>query len=72
MQETGLLGKWIETFNPESKECSLRNKKKTGNPRITLKNLTSAFALLLLGVSVSFLVFILELICRVYRFNSSS
>ena len=72
MQETGLLGKWIETFNPESKECSLKNKKKTGNPRITLKNLTSAFALLLLGVSVSFLVFILELICRVYRFNSSS
>jgi hypothetical protein len=72
MLETGLLGKWIETFNPESKECSLKNKKKTGNPRITLKNLTSAFALLLLGVSVSFLVFILELIFRVYRFNSSS
>jgi ionotropic glutamate receptor len=68
MQETGLLGKWIETFNPETAECSLKiKKKKTGNPQITLKNLTSAFALLLFGICVSFLAFIVELIYRLYQ-----
>jgi hypothetical protein len=45
--------------------------KKTGNPQITLKNLTSAFALLLLGISVSLVVFIVELICRLFRLNLS-
>jgi ionotropic glutamate receptor len=69
MQETGLLGKWIETFNPETTECSLKKKKTTGNPQITLKNLTSAFALLLFGICVSFLAFIVELIYRLYQFK---
>jgi hypothetical protein len=72
MQETGLLGKWIKTFNPETTECSLKIKKnKIGNPQITLKNLTSAFALLLLGISVSILVLSSELIYRLFRFHSS-
>ena len=73
MQETGLLGKWLElTFNPKPTECLWKkNKKNTGNHRITRKNLTSAFALLIFGISVSFLVFAIELICRLYTFNSS-
>ncbi len=71
MQETGLLGKWLETtFNPKPTECLLKNKKNTGNHRITLKNLTSAFTLLIFGISVSFIVFVIELICRLYTFNS--
>jgi hypothetical protein len=69
MQKTGLLEKWIETFNPETTECLLKNKKNTVNHRITFKNFTSAFALLLLGVSVSLslVVFIVELIYRLFR-----
>jgi hypothetical protein len=72
MQETGLLGKWVATFNPEAKEClSKNNIKKTGKPQISLKNLTSAFTLLIFGICVSLLVFLVELIYRVRRFNSS-
>jgi hypothetical protein len=53
MQETGLLGKWVATFNPEAKEClSKNNKEKTGKPQISLKNLTSAFSLLIFGICV--------------------
>jgi hypothetical protein len=72
MRETGLLGKWIETFNPETKECSLKssNKKKNGNSQITLKNLTIAFVLLLLGVFVSFVVFIIEWIYHQFGLDS--
>lgn len=64
MQENGLLGKWVATFNPEAKEClSKNNFKKTEKPRISLKNLTSAFILLIFGICVSLIVFFLELIC---------
>jgi hypothetical protein len=73
MLETGLLGKWIKTFNPETKECSLKsyNKNKNENSQITLKNLISALVLLLLGVFVSFVVFIIELIYHQFGLDSS-
>ena len=48
MHEIGLLEEWTNKFNPVSRECSLKKKKKkNGNPQISLKNLTSAFILLI-------------------------
>ena len=62
MQETGLLGKWIETFNPKATECVLKKHfEKNGNIRISLQNFTSAFILLIFGLCGSFLVFLIEL-----------
>ena len=58
------IGKVDKEYNPVLNECSLK-KKKTGNPQITLNNLTSAFALLLFWICVSFLAFIVELM--IYR-----
>ena len=73
MQETGSVGMWTKTFSPETKECSaVKNKKKTGNRPITLKNFTRAFALLLLGISVSFLAFFVELVYPFCRFKNNS
>ncbi|XP_046632203.1 ionotropic receptor 93a-like [Daphnia pulicaria] len=72
MQETGILGKSIETFNPEVTKCSLKyNVKKSGKPRISLKNLTSAFTLLLFGICVSILTLVVELIYHLRHFTSS-
>jgi ionotropic glutamate receptor len=67
MKETGLLEKWMKTFNPEATECLLKeNFKKSGNSRISLQNLTSAFILLIFGFCVSFLVFLVELMIRLF------
>jgi hypothetical protein len=71
MQENGLFGKWVTAFHPEATECLKNNIKKNGKPQISLKNLTSAFTLLIFGICVSLLVFLVELIYRVRRFNSS-
>ena len=64
MQQSGLLEEWLNKFNPESSECSLKKKKtKNGNPQISLKNLTSAFILLIIstfGICLSILVFVAE------------
>jgi hypothetical protein len=65
MQETGLLEEWINEFNPVATECLLKKKKNhKGHRQISLKNLTSAFILLIFGICVSFLVFVVELIYR--------
>ena len=73
MHENGLLEKWVATSNPEATECLLKNNiKKTGKPQISLKNLTSAFTLLIFGICISSIVFFVELIYGVRRFNSSS
>jgi hypothetical protein len=67
MQETGLLGKWIETFNPETTECSLKKHfEKNGTIRISLQNFSSAFILLIFGICGSFLVFLVELMNRLF------
>ena len=72
MQETGLLETWIKTFNPEATECLLKkNIKKNGNPQISLKNLISAFILLIFGICVSFLVLLVELMNHLFRLDSS-
>ena len=67
MQETGLLGKWIETFNPKKTECFLKKHfEKIGTIRISLQNFTSAFILLIFGICGSFLVFFVELVNRLF------
>ncbi len=72
MQQSGLLEEWTNKFNPVSIECSLKKtKKKNGNPQISLKNLTSAFILLIFGICLSILVFVAELIYHRFRLDSS-
>ena len=71
MHETGLLEKWKNEFNPVSKECSLLKKKKIRNPQISLKNLTSAFILLLSGICLSILIFVAELIYHRFKLHSA-
>ena len=69
MYETGLLDKWKNEFNPVSKECSLK-KKKIRNPQISLKNLTSAFILLISGICLSILIFVAGLIYHRFKLHS--
>ena len=72
MHEIGLLEEWTNKFNPVSRECSLKKKKKkNGNPQISLKNLTSAFILLIFGICFSFLIFVAELIYHRFKLHSA-
>jgi ionotropic glutamate receptor len=73
MHETGLLEEWTNKFNPVSIECSaaLTKKKKNGKPQISLKNLTSAFILLIFGICLSILVFVAELIYHRFKLHSA-
>lgn len=70
MQENGLLLKWKEISNPKTAECLLKKYlKNKGKPQISVKNLTSVFILLILGICISLIVYFLELICHVRSFN---
>ena len=60
--DTGLAMHWVKKYDPPSKACLLQDYKKNV-PRIrvlTLKDLSSAFVVLLLGCGVSLLVFLIE------------
>ena len=70
MHEAGLLQEWTNKINPVSRECSLK-KKKNGKPQISLKNLTSAFILLIFGICLSILVFVAELIYHRFKLHSA-
>ena len=60
--DTGLAVHWIKSYQPSPKGCVLQDYKKTA-PRIrvlTLKDLSSAFVVLVMGSGVSLLVFLIE------------
>nr|CAH0101150.1 unnamed protein product [Daphnia galeata] len=62
MNQFGFIDFWIQSYQATPHRClspSVR-KKKWETPRLSLKNLTGAFAVLVIGYSVSFLVFIFE------------
>ena len=61
-RDTGLALHWIKSYQPSAKGCLLQDYKKNA-PAIrvlTLRDLSSAFVLLLLGLSLSLLVFLAE------------
>ncbi len=65
--DTGLAKYWLKNYQPSPKGCLLQDyKENVPSIRVlTLKDLSSAFVLLLLGLSLSLLVFLIEKI----RFN---
>jgi len=67
--DTGLSHHWVKSYQPPAKGCLLEDYKKNV-PAIrvlTLRDLSSAFVLLLLGCAVSLLVFLIEIIR--YKFS---
>ena len=67
--DTGLVRHWIKSYQPSPKGCLLEDYKKNV-PAIrvlTLKDLSSAFVVLLMGCALSLLVFLIEKIR--YKFS---
>lgn len=66
--DTGLALHWIKSYQPPTKGCLLQDyKKNVPSIRVlTLKDLSSAFVVLLMGCALSFLVFLVEKI-RIIR-----
>jgi hypothetical protein len=65
-QQAGLFDHWESGFNPMPPQClattkSGNQKQETKPSVIKLSNLTGAFAVLLIGFSASFLIFLFEL-----------
>ena len=78
MNEAGLPEKWRSRFRKGNGRCTGKKEKKkpqsrhhqSANHRITLQNLSGSFVVLLVGISFSIAVFIIELILR--RRNNNS
>ena len=67
LQEAGLLrGEWEKWYIPSSSKCMKVNELH-GVPRLSLKNLSSPFIILIAGYILSFIVFVLEKIIRFHR-----
>ena len=65
LQQTGIIDHWDSWFRPLPPQCKAnirKQSKKTGTKHValSLKNLTGAFVVLLIGFSLSFLVFLVE------------
>ena len=61
--ETGLMQHWIKKYMPiGSDECLKDDKKTAGNVPLKLVDLLSAFLILVIGIVLSFFVFLLEII----------
>lgn len=60
--DTGLVKHWIKSYQPSAKGCLFDDYKKNA-PAIrvlTLKDLSGAFVVLLMGCGLSFFVFLIE------------
>ncbi|XP_057374282.2 ionotropic receptor 93a-like [Daphnia carinata] len=61
MNGFGLIDHWVQTYQVMPHRCLSRTaRKRREQPRLSLKNLTGAFVVLLTGYAVSFLVFVVE------------
>ena len=72
MRAIGLIDIWTQWYQPDVQQCLAEADKITKSapkkepPRLSLKNLTGAFVVLLIGYLVSFLSFLAENIkCRI-------
>ncbi|XP_046641263.1 ionotropic receptor 93a-like [Daphnia pulicaria] len=74
LQQTGLIDHWESWFRPMPRKCMANvkkgdKKKETEHLPISLKNLTGAFVVLLVGLSISFLAFLVEQIASIAERN---
>ena len=77
LREAGLISYWEKQFDPNTKPCfsgnrNLKNnKEKNKKPllRLSLANLTGAFALLAFGWLISLFVFLIEKVISVWKAN---
>ena len=60
--ETGLLNKWRQMYLPRENPCVANVKGNSPKVRLTMKNLGSAFVLLMIGLLGALIVFILEIL----------
>jgi heme/copper-type cytochrome/quinol oxidase subunit 1 len=67
LAQTGLVDKWIRDLAPNQRACGDQmNPKKT---RIGLGNLKSSFTILLVGLAISFVIFVIEILTSARRRN---
>lgn len=65
LRATGLMDEWNKKFNPEPTECLMKYKEKANDKtRLSLRNLTSAFVLVVFGWVLSTIIFVAELVRR--------
>ena len=69
--ETGLLNKWRQMYLPRENPCVANVKGNSPKVRLTMKNLGSAFVLLMIGLLGALIVFILEILTQVRKKNQS-
>lgn len=67
MRENGLLDFWKSKFLAVGNFCDGKIKKSTKNSKLSFKNLTGAFIVLLAGFVMSVLSFICEICISRYR-----
>jgi hypothetical protein len=62
MNQFGLIEHWIASYQAMPHQCLAQaaKKRRDETPRLSLKNLTGAFAVLVIGYVISFLVFVFE------------
>jgi hypothetical protein len=65
--ETGFLNKWRQMYLPRENPCVANVKQNSPKVRLTMKNLGSAFVLLIIGLAVALIVFILEMLTLLKR-----
>jgi len=62
-REAGFTNFWTQKYLPSMDRCKLENQDQGGKPTpITLMQLSSAFAILLIGISLALLAFLFEII----------
>ena len=62
MESSGLLDHWRSVYWPPPNRCTVVRHEQPRTPILSLANLVSAFILLLLGLSISALAYVIELI----------
>jgi hypothetical protein len=63
LQQTGIIDFWDTWFRPMPPQCNGKNTQQSAEKKLaplSFKNLTGAFVLLAFGLSLSFLVFLVE------------
>jgi hypothetical protein len=75
IQQIGLVDFWDSWFRPMPPQCDGKpqsgNKKKKTTTPLSLKNLTGAFLVLLVGLSLSLLAYLCEKIISIYERHGS-
>lgn len=57
MREAGLVNQWNKKYQPDARECLVKDKKQRNPKKLTVGNFTGAFVLLGVGYLLSALVF---------------